>query len=126
MNTRNIALAVISLVIVAVVFAIVELESRVDPPAKYIVKFGTYVQLADKPGFIDALRKSASWYRKISFSNQASSDPHGDFTGATISSSTVHYLTITQKPNPDNQHVTQRVGLNNPKDVEDLLSKIKE
>jgi hypothetical protein len=127
MSTRNITLTAIGLVVVVAGLMTVRYQVLVDPPAKFIIYFGSHVQLADKAGFVAVLRR-ASWYRQISFSPQDANDPHGDFTGVTTASSTVHKLTITQDSiaNPNTLHVTQRVGLTSPNDVKDLLSKIRE
>jgi hypothetical protein len=102
-----------------------------DPPAKYVIIFGQSgapIDLNSRKAFISALH-SASWRRDVIFNPPESGFP-SNATGQAEAASTIHTRSITQDKmaNPNNQQVTQRVGLrrNQKKLMDALLAQVKE
>ncbi|HEY1583579.1 MAG TPA: hypothetical protein VGF73_10830 [Chthoniobacterales bacterium] len=104
-----------------------KLGKDTDPNAKYVIRFDTRTELADKPAFI-AVLKRAVWYRNISFSPPQAGDPIGDHTGNVLPTPTIVNATITEdgQVNPSGLHVTQHVGFNRLADAHALLDAIKQ
>ena len=127
MKTQNVILLVASGLLFAGGCTSRDLRNGEDPAARFVVNFSTRTELADKPGFIRALKR-AVWYRNISFAPPESNDPTGDHTGTVIATPTIVNATVSEdsQTNPSGLHVTQRVGFNRLADMKDLLDAIKQ
>ncbi|HEY2711766.1 MAG TPA: hypothetical protein VGI60_04565 [Chthoniobacterales bacterium] len=102
-----------------------------DPPAKYVIIFGQSgapIDLKNRQAFISKL-KSASWRRDLIFKPAENGFP-SEATNQTVAASTMHARSITQDQvaNPNNQQVTQRVGLRGDQKqlMDALLAQVKE